>query len=112
MLKHRILKINVCDIVLDPAAQSEVVTNACRRKSGMFVSGLCCVGDELILLLESLGEMSGLLGDEYVFAPFDSENVDDVVAEIGVRYFADFSLVGGFDIKRAHWALFRRAARE
>jgi hypothetical protein len=110
MRRHKIVKVNIADIIVDPAGQSEMVDVACHRNPASFVTGLCQVGDELLLSLEALDGDVACLEGEYVFAPFDSGNIDDVVKEIGVRYFSDFSLVGGFEVKRSLWALFRRLA--
>ena len=104
MRKHKIIRINTSDIAIDPVAQSEVVTKACARSPGWFATGLCQVGDSVLVSLEAASDSGA---EEYLFAPFDSENIDEILTVIGVRYSSGFSLVGGFEVRAAHWALFR-----
>jgi hypothetical protein len=102
---NRIIKIGIDDIIINPAAQSEMLTKAARdRTPKMRVTGICEINDDILVALEE--RASDVENVEYVFAPFGSVNEDDVVAEISERYFSHFSLLGGFDVKKVKWALF------
>ena len=101
---NKILQISIDDIIVDPAGQSEMITTSCSRPtSAMRVTGLCQVGDKLLLALEH-DETGETLN--YVVAPFNAENIDEIVAEISTRYYSGFSLIGGFEVKTENWALF------
>jgi hypothetical protein len=103
---NRIIKVAVDDIILDPAAQSEMLTNAAlERNPEMAVTGVCEINDTILVVLEE-GECEASL--DYVFAPFNSLNEDEIVSEISQRYFSGFTLVGGFDVKKTKWALFSK----
>ena len=104
---NRIIRISVDDIILDPAAQSAMLTKAAaERKVKMRVTGLCEVNDAILIALEERGEDFEPI--EYVFAPFSSLNEEEIVSEISERYFSGFSLLGGFDVKKYKWALFAK----
>lgn len=103
---NRIIKVAVDDIILDPAAQSEMLTIAAAdRNPKMRVTGLCEINDTVLVVLEECDDDVAL---DYVFAPFKSLNEDEVVTEISQRYFASFTLLGGFDVKKNKWALFSK----
>jgi hypothetical protein len=100
---NKILKLNISDIIIDPARESEMITKACNRSVKMNVTGICQCGDYLLIALEE----SDLSKDcTYVLAPFNSVNADEIASEISTRYFAGFSTIGGFDLKNEKWALF------
>jgi len=110
MRRHKIVKVDIRDVVVDPAGQSEMISAACRRGAGATATGLCQVGDEVFVSLEMFDEDDGAESSvEYAFSPFRSENADEVVAEMKTRFFSGFSLVGGFYVGRAPWGLFRRS---
>ena len=101
---NKILQICIDDIIIDPAAQSEMITDSCSRAtSAMKVTGVCQVGDNILLAMEPDEDGEPL---KYILAPFNSENIDEIVAEISTRYFSGFSLIGGFEVKAEKWALF------
>ncbi len=102
-MKNRLLKISVNDIIVNPQEQSEMLGAACRRQIPMNVKGLCQVGDSLLLHLE---ECLGPGRLDYVFAPLESLNTEEIATEIGVRFFAGFSLVAGIDVNNEKWALY------
>ena len=103
---NRIIKVGIDDIILDPAAQSEMLTIAAAdRNPKMVVTGLCEVNDTVLVVLEE-GEKDVAL--DYVFAPFKSLNEDEIVTEISQRYFSSFTLLGGFDVKKIKWALYSK----
>jgi hypothetical protein len=102
-IMNKILKLNISDIIIDPALESEMISKACSRKMKMDVAGVCQCGDYLLISLEENDEERELI---YVLAPFNSVNVDEIAAEITSRYFSGFSMIGGFDLKSEKWALF------
>lgn len=106
---NKIIKLNTDNIIIDPAGQSEMITNACNHNTKMNVTGICQSGDYLLVTLEE-GEVFQDL--EYVLAPFDSVNVDEIGTEISARYFAGFSFQGGFDVKADKWGLFAQKQSE
>ncbi len=106
MRKHKIIGISTSDIAIDPVAQSKMVEDACARFPGWFVTGLAQIGDRVVLSLEA-GDEAPAVASEYVFAPFHSNDVDEIITSIGVRYSSGYSLIGGFDVRSEHWALFR-----
>ncbi|MCK5845110.1 MAG: hypothetical protein KAG97_10405 [Victivallales bacterium] len=108
---NRIIKIAVDDIIINPAAQSEMLTKAAEKRNPiMRVTGLCEINDAILVALEELEPDTA--GIEYVFAPFESVNEDEVIAEISERYFSSFTLLGGFDVKKTKWALFAKKTAE
>ena len=106
---NKIIQINVDDIIIDPAGISEMITNACCHKIRMQVSGVCQTGDNILIVLdeESFCEKEY----QYILAPFESGNVNDITGEISSRYFSGFFFVGGLDIKSEKWALFRTESK-
>lgn len=103
-IMNKILKININDIIIDPARESDMISDACMRQIKMHVTGICQCGDALLIILEKEKEQQTC---RYVLAPFDSVNIDELTAEISARYFAGFTMLGGFDIKKTKWALFK-----
>lgn len=102
-MKNRIVKISIDDLIVDPQGQSEMISAVCLRENPMKITGICQVGEVLLLALEKQpGE-----GDvEYIFSPFKSVNIDEIISEISTRFYSGFSLVGGFDVKLDKWGLF------
>jgi len=100
---NKILKLNISDIIIDPALESEMITKACNRNMKMDVTGICQCGDYLLIAIEESNRDSDFT---YILAPFDSVNVDEIATEITSRYFSGFSMLGGFDLKSEKWALF------
>lgn len=103
---NRIVKIHVNDIAVNQKEMSELVNNACRRKTPMKVAGLCQVRDNLVVSLEETDKPSNL---KYVFSSFPSENEEEIITEIDSRYHAGFSTVGDFYIANKKWGLFAYA---
>ncbi|NOY75302.1 MAG: hypothetical protein GXP32_05880 [Kiritimatiellaeota bacterium] len=102
---NRIIKIAIDDIIINPSAQSQLLTKAAaERTPNIRVTGICEINDVLLITCEERG--NGEEAVEYIFAPFESVNEDDVVAEIRDRYFSNFTFLGGFDVKKVKWALF------
>ena len=102
---NKILQISIDDIIINPSEQSDMITRACRHSGGMVVTGLVQVGERILITMEpnkTENEYS------YILAPFNSENIDDITAEISTRYFSGFSLLGGFELKSSKWALFAK----
>ena len=102
---NKIIRISVDDIIIDPAGISEMITNACCHQIKMQVSGVCQTGDNILIVLDE--EIFCEKQQQYVLAPFESVNINDITGEISSRYFAGFSFVGSLNIKSEKWALFR-----
>ena len=102
---NKILKININDIIIDPARESEMITKACNRTIKMRLTGICQCGETLIIAMEE-DEASPSMA--YILAPLNAVNIDDITSEISSRYFAGFSTIGGFNLKSEKWALFAK----
>ena len=100
---NKIIKINIDDIIIDPAAESKMISDACMRQIHRHVTGICQCGETLLIICEKDEKKQQ---HKYVIAPFDSINIDEITAEISTRYFAGFTMLGAFDIKNTKWALF------
>ncbi len=107
---NKILKINISDIIIDPARESEMITNACIRSIHMRPTGVCQFGDAILIVMEKCNSENYDSKQNYIYtlAPLNSANLDEVIAEISSRYFAGFSILGGFDVKNEKWALFEK----
>lgn len=108
-MSNRIITVSVNDIIIDPEGQSRMITEACRRETAMTVTGTCQVGDNILFILEEANPREDL---EYVIAPLGTYNIDEIITEIGTRYFSGFSLIGSFDIKSDKWAIFKLRSKE
>lgn len=106
---NKILKLNTDNIIIDPAGQSNMITAACNHETKMNVTGVCQSGDYILVVLEEEDELQNL---EYVLAPFDSINIDDIATEISSRYFSGFSFIGSFELKAEKWGLFAQKQSE
>ena len=100
---NKIIKIDIDDIIIDPAAESQMISAACNRQLNMHVTGLCQSGNTILIICE---QESKKQQHKYVLAPFNSINIDEITAEISARYFAGFTTIGAFDIKNQKWGLF------
>lgn len=104
-MKHKILKINVKDIIYDYRQVSEVVCKACARQIPMEVKGGFFLGDNVILCLEEISaELSSY--KQYIFAPFQDVSENGIIAEIDSRYYAGFTTITCFEIQDKLWGLF------
>ena len=102
-MNNRMTKVSINDLIINPEEESQMITNACHHEIPMKVSGICQVGDNLVIAMEKRMEQDDV---EYLFAPFESTNIDEIMTEIGIRYFSGFSIIGGFDVKLQKWALY------
>ena len=100
---NRILKLHVNDLLVNASDANQMVNDACRHHRPMKVVGGALYEDQLLVMLE---EVESQLDWDYVFAQIPFQSVDDVIAEIGSRYFAGFTMFGGFMIKDRYWGLF------
>ena len=103
-MKNRIIRISINDIIVAPEKQSTMITAACNREIPMAPTGICQVGDNILVALEECEPVPEI---EYILSPFQSINIDDIATEISTRFFSGFSLIGGFDVKLDKWALFK-----
>ena len=102
-IMNKIIKININDILIDPAGESEMITKACSRNHKMNVTGLAQVNDIIIVVCEN--SKTDLL-KKYVLAPMESLNIDEIETEISTRFFSGFSFIGSFLLKSKIWALY------
>ena len=103
-MKHRLLEINVNDLIIDPDGQAEMISAACRRSLDMEAKGLLQMGDRIVVLL--VQSTPGGHPQKYVFAPFETLDISEMVSEIGTRFYSGFSLIGGIDVNNEKWALY------
>ena len=101
---NKIIRIDIDDIIIDPAAESQMISEACGRQIRMHVTGLCQSGNTILVICEIDKEKEK--HKKYILAPFDSINIDKITAEITARYFAGFTTIGTFDVKNKKWGLF------
>lgn len=102
-MKNRIVKISIDDLIVDPEGQSEMISRICHREIPMRVTGICQIGETLLLALEKKTSSDEV---KYVFSSFCSVNSDEIIAEISTRFYSGYSLIGGFDVKLEKWGLF------
>ncbi len=98
---HRIVKINIYDIIYDYKEASQIINNACNRSEKMQVTGMFQSADNIFISLEE-----SLEKNKYLFAKFSSPDEDDLLVEIKNRYFNNFSFIGRIEIDNDIWGLF------
>lgn len=101
MSKNRTIRIYHNDLSQDAKACADMINTACSRRQSWRVTGLLSGDDFLLVTLEECA--SNRL--KYNFVPLESVSADDLGAEISSRYFAGFTLVGGFRLRDNYWAL-------
>jgi len=100
---NRVLKIAIDEVIVNPAEAGKMVDDACRHKISMRVVGMCEACAYLLVTLEPVAENAPL---EYVFAPFDSTNDDEILSEINTRYINGFTALGSFQAGSEIWGFF------
>ncbi len=98
---HRIVKINIYDIIYDYKEASQIINNACNRSEKMQVTGMFQTADNVFMSLEE-----SLENKKYLFSKFSSPDEDDLLVEIKNRYFNNFSFIGQIEIDNDIWGLF------
>ncbi len=98
---HRIVKINIYDIIYDYKEASQIINNACNRSEKMQVTGMFQSAGNIFISLEE-----SLENKKYLFAKFSSPDEDDLLVEIKNRYFNNFSFIGRIEIDNDIWGLF------
>jgi len=103
----RLLQISLADLIIAPEEAAVRVTAACRRRPAMRPTGMCQVGETLLVPLIPAASAEVR---EYLFAPLGelAAHPDEVVAAIRARYYAGFDFIGAGDDGRTRWALFAR----
>ena len=91
------------DILFDAEGVSRMLTDCLRRHRKQRLLGVCQAGDTLIVTFE---ESSVRNENEIVIAPFRSQGVDPVTAEIADRYEHGFILRASFTVEEKLWGLF------
>lgn len=102
---NKIVQINVDDIVIDPEAMSDMLTECLKRRRMVRLAGACDIGGVLIASFE---DSPVRVKSEFVFAPFMDASCDGVSAEICSRYNSGFSLRASFRSGDTVWGLFER----
>ncbi len=98
---HRIVKININDIIYDYREASQIINNACNRSEKMQVVGMFQNADNIFISLEPSFE-----NKKYIFSKFNSPDEDDLLIEIKNRYNYNFSFIGKIEINNDIWGLF------
>lgn len=104
---HRIVKVFHDELVLDRQACSEMINTACGRSCPLQVTGLLSGDDFLLLTLEE----SGPHRRKYHFVPLEGDSAEELSAELTARFFAGFTMIGGFRLRDRHWALLSEEAK-
>lgn len=102
---NKIVQINIDDIVLDPEAMGEMLTDCLKRRRMVRLAGACDIGGMLIVSFE---DSPVRVKSELVFAPFADTSCDGVSSEISSRYTSGFSLRSSFRHVDAVWGLFEQ----
>jgi hypothetical protein len=108
-MRNRILHLALADIIVDPAAAAARITAACRRQPPLRVTGLCRVGETLVVALEETSD-----GDArcHVLAPLGGATMtlEEATAAISARFYAGFAFLGACDDGHTRWGLFAEEA--
>jgi hypothetical protein len=104
-MKNRVLHLPMAEVLIDPKAAAARVAEACRRPLPMRATGLCQVGEVLLIPLEQIPRAETC---EYVFSLFaeDIATLDDVTASVNSRFYAGFTTLGAFDDGHSRWGFF------
>ncbi len=104
---HKIVKINVKDIIFDPENAGNILTKACSRRIPMHPTGLCdCDGVLLIPLEDLLNERIRPI--RYYFAKFPDRTEASIETEMYTRYLAEMSFIGSFRRDEELWGLYAK----
>jgi len=108
-MRNRILHLALADVIVDPAAAAARVTAACRRQPPLRVTGLCRVGETMVVALE---ETDAAVAGGHVLAPLGEATMtlEEATGLITARFHAGFSFLGACDDGRTRWGLFAREA--
>ncbi len=105
----RIVKLNACDILLDPKHAADVIAKACLRDGvGMRPTGCCDPGGGVVYIPLAESQAGGNVA--YYFAMFPDMSEDTVVTELNLRYMNNMTLVGSFRLEDTLWGLWMREA--
>ena len=105
-IMNKIVQLDIDDIVLDPAAMGEMLTDCLKRRRMVALAGACDIGGMLIVSFE---DAPVRVKSEIVFAPFSDTSSDGVSAEIVSRYNSGFSLRASFRHGETVWGLFEHS---
>lgn len=87
----RILQYDLDDLVVDYEAVTASLNQACRRRPGYRVEGLCQTDSSVVLALDP-GALEA--PGQYVIAPFTGFSAAQIVADIHARYQGKFATRG------------------
>ena len=100
---NKIVQLNIDDIVFDPEAMGEMLTDCLKRRRIVRLAGACDIGGILIISFE---DSPVRIKSELIFAPFADASCDGVSSEISTRYASGFSLRSSFRHGDTIWGLF------
>lgn len=98
---NRVIKIYYNDLTGDCDDCAELINSACCRQRPLRVAGLLSGEDFFLVTLEDCDAPPR----KYNFAALEGGSADELTAEITSRYFAGFTLEGGFLLRGVYWAL-------
>ena len=105
----RIITLTQDDVLFDRKAAGETLDKAVRRKTPLRFTGVCPVGDALLIVFTECS--AGDPGDRdanFVFAKMPSGDPEEISAAILNRYSGGFDTLGTFPIGDNLWGLFKR----
>ena len=106
-MKHKIITILQDDIIIDHKSQEQLLFDACTKRTvPMVVSGMLQNDDKIYCMLTET-TLTLALSYRYHLVPFSYEQHDEILAEIGSRFFYGFTIIGTFLLSTDTWALFR-----
>jgi hypothetical protein len=106
-MKPKIVTIEQDDIIIDHLRQAHLLLDACIKRSvPMTVTGMLQNADKLYFMLTETN-ITSALKYKYVFAPFPPKQHDEILAELGSRFFYGFSIIGTFYLTAENWVLYR-----
>lgn len=104
---NKIVKIFKNDIIVAPEKSANILKTACNRKHKMNIVGCCDMLDSLFFVLE---EAESPRFCDYVFSSFLSNNEEEVISAINMRYYSGYTTIAGFIIKESYWGLFGKVS--
>jgi hypothetical protein len=102
-MKNRVLHLPLAEVLIDPKAAAARVAEACRRPLPMRATGLCQVGEVLLIPLEQIPAAERCT---YVFSLFT-----EGIATVNSRFYAGFTTLGAFDDGHSRWGFFVTAGK-
>lgn len=103
---NRLVYISFDELRVDHDACAAMLNGAASRSPRMYVSGLASDDRGVVVSMEeSSGDTPVRV---YNFALAESLEVEEFMAELSARYYAGFSMLGGFVMDGCRWVLYAR----